>query len=367
MENLKEFWGQVPEDIKKELVEFATSSLGISKEDKEEMRKFIGEYADIYEKQCSHIEDNQTRCQLAYGLLMKKFRLTGGGGDVPTRIKPFSISTPRTVTLKSGEERIVLDVYGLARREDMDGDKISYVVATFWGEDAITALDEMKVGTEYKTSLVWRVQDNGAKSLGTAMGSQLMLEPQDDNQFPTLEEFSNIALQDSTKIISGLDDLLNYEKMMQLSLYSKSPTDIKVLTYATVIDSRLIEKGDRKIGLMEIIDKSILTDREKSLIVWVNEDQLVGRGSIIHLIGEVRPRTDVKTVRFNVHFIYPVKVIKFVDDYSAISETTPTSSGTPPVVSSAETPPVVSIEDTEEKKDVKDIKVEETDFDDFSL
>jgi len=357
---INEFWKGVPEDIRKELSMFAINSLGISKEDKEEIGKFKKSYYDVYE-QCKHIEDEQTRYQLAYGLLMKKYRLTGGGGDVETRIKPFFVSNMRKVTFKSdGTEHVVTDMRGLARREDGDGEnKITYVTATFWDEHAVTASEELKPNTEYKTKLIWKVDKNtGSKSLTVARNSQLILEPQNDNQLPSFEEFSNVILQDTTKVISGLDDLLNYEKMMQLGLYSKHPTDIKVIPYATVIDSRLIEKGDRKIGLMEIIDKSILTDREKSLIFWTDENQLVGRGSIIHAIGEIRPNTETKTITFNLHFIYPVKVIKFVDDFGAMAKPQPEVT-TPPVVNTEELTKETS---TEEKKE--GVEVGETEFDD---
>jgi len=109
---------------------------------------------------------------------------------------------------------------------------------------------------------------------------------------------------------------------------------------------------------MEIIDKSILTDREKSLIFWTDENQLVGRGSIIHAIGEIRPNTETKTITFNLHFIYPVKVIKFVDDFGAMAKPQPEVT-TPPVVNTEELTKETS---TEEKKE--GVEVGETEFDD---
>ena len=361
-EKLKEFWMNVPDDIKSELTEFATKSLGISKEDKEEMKKFIEEYYNMFEEQCSHIDDTMARYQLAYGLIMKKYRLTGGGGDVKTRIKPFSVSSIRKVYLKDGTEQLVLDVHGLAKREDMDGAKIAYVTATFWGEDALTVSEEMKPNQEYITSLIWKVDKNtGSKQLTTARNSTLLLEPQEDKKFPSFEEFVNICLQDSTKVIPGLETMLDFEKVAQLGLHSKHPTDIKVLPFVTVIDARLIEKNDRKLGLMEIIDKSILTDREKSLMVWVDESQLVGRGSIIHLIGELRVNPDARTTSFNVHFVYPVKVIKYIPE--------PT---TPPSMPQTEQPKVVvpskeegSDENKEEKEEKEIIETEFTEDDFF--
>ena len=310
---LKEFWGNMPSDIKKIVKEFAVKSLGISEDNKAEMRAFAENFYKIYE-QCNHIEDVMTRYQFAYGMLMKKYRLTGGG-DVPTRFKPFFVSSMGEVNLKDGTKQVLVSAYGLARREDMDGATITYTTVNFWGDSALTASKELKKDVEYKTKLVWKVDKNtGAKTLTVGRNSQLILEPQNDKQFPSFEEFVNNLLQDTTKVIGGLDDLLDFDKAISLNLNSKSPTDIKVLPFVTVIDSRLIDKQGRKLGLMEIIDKSIFTDRDKSLIIWVDEKQLVGRGSILHLFGEVRFNASTRAPNFRLHFIYPIKPVKFIPE-----------------------------------------------------
>ena len=309
-EILREFWAKAPEDIREILKEFAKKTLGITTT--EEMQSFVKEYYEEFSKY-TFIEEEEVRYRYAYGSFMKKYRLTGGGG-ANVRIKPFYISPVIKQQLKDGSEQLLVRAYGLARKEDADGTPIKYVRFTFWGEDAVTASNELKPDKEYKTTMVWKVDDKQGITLTTGRNAKLILEEANDKQFPSFQEFIQLTLQDTTKVISSLSDLMDFDKAVQLNLYSKNVTDIKVIPNVTVMDVRIVQKDERKLAIIEVFDKSIAFDREQSLIFWADENQIVGRGSIVHLFGVINLDTTLKKPKFTPHFIYPIRLVKYIPE-----------------------------------------------------
>jgi len=368
LRDLKVFVKNIPDDIKANLKNLATS-LGINLQNEQQKIEYLTRFQAIFfSPDLAHIKEPDARYRGAWVLFAKDYFITGGGG-VDTLIRPYFIGSPKKVTTKSGEERTVTECYGKALNLSIDNATEYYVVMLFWGDNALIASDTLEEDKEYKTKMIWKInQQTNEVVLSSPMNVVLNFEMQNQPKLQSKQQFIDEILQNANALIPNLQRLT--DPAYREHFMSSSRTDIKVIPNATILSASKVDRLN--MAVLNIIDDSlVLSEDKKTFTVWADPKILnqFYDGTKAHFIGEIAQSKDGSLTMRRLHLLVPIipvpppKVAVFgqsemeVVDLSKVEEEKPQVISLAPSGEESNTPP--------EKHEVQMEEIEETDEDFF--